>query len=398
MRSTLVAASAFLLCFSVHAQTFNVGASAPDVTITRYISAPSSATTDLNGRWAVVEFWASWCSFCVGNIPNTDRLAADLAQDSVPVITLSQDPPAVLRELFSTRPTRSWVAFDSTGATADRFQIGGYPQAVVIDPEGRIAAFTDPRNLSADVVRALVRGEQPEIPYEHYRFEGTRADFEWDQTTTLDEDDPDLYTQTVIRRSSSSETFLRWRPTPGRILGDGVRLPALIQHAYGVSEYTFDNQLPASNAVFQVSVVASTRTHDAARAMLRDALTHAFNLSARTEERELDVVVLRRRPGAAFSERFGPTDPDRAPLRDMGGPAGVFVNEVDLGFLVSILEDYVFNTLVIDETGLDGTFDIDIGWQRGDEASAERALREAGFEILREQRLVPVLMVENSTD
>ncbi|MGB3545291.1 TIGR03435 family protein [Rubrivirga sp.] len=373
--------------------SLGVGSAAPPITITRYVSAPASAVEDLSGRWAVVEFWAAWCTYCVGSVPLTDSLAAALAPDGIPVVTLSADPEPVLASFFASNPTRAWVAYDSSGATAERYQIGGYPQTVVIDPEGRIAAFTNPKGITAEHVRAIVRGEAPEIPFQYFRLSGSPADFEWDETTTADEDDADLYAQSVIRRSSSAQTFLRWRPTPGRVLGDGVPLSSLVEHAYGVSGFGIDNRLPNADALFRVSVVSPSRTHEGARRLLRETLASAFNLDARREARPLDVVVLRRRSGAEFSDRFAPASPSRGPLLEVGGPTGIHVTEVELGFLVDVLERYAFGRMVLDETGLDGLYDVDIPWTPGDPDATVAALEAAGFDVVMERRTVPVLLI-----
>ena len=378
------------------ADSLAAGQAAPEITVTRYVSAPAGAPTTLaglRGRWTVVDFWAAWCSFCVAGVPHMNALADSLAGEPVAFVTLSADAEPTLRSVFGAQPSRTWVAFDSAGATAARYLIGGYPQAVVVDPEGRIAAFANPGDLTARTLLALVRGERPEVPYQYFRPTGTPADFAWDKTTTADEDDADLYAQAVLRRSYVSQTFLRWRPTPGRILGDGVPLADLIQHAYGASPFAFDNRLVPSPAQFRVSVVAPERTHTAARAMLRDALANAFALDARLEPRPMDVVVLRRRSGGDAA-LFRLADPARPPFGGMASWTGIHVSGVGMDFVVSSLESYAFRSVVIDETGLDGSYDVDLTWTPRDPSSVEAALERAGFEVVRERRDVPVLVVE----
>lgn len=378
------------------ADSLVVGQAAPEITVTRYVSAPAGSPETLaalRGQWTVIDFWAAWCAFCVADVPHMNALADSLAGEPVALVTLSADAEPTLRSVFAAQPSRTWVAFDSAGATAARYQIGGYPQAVVVDPEGRIAAFANPTDLTARALLALVRGERPAIPYQYFRPSGTPADFVWDKSTTANEDDPDLYAQAILRRSYVNQTFLRWRATPGRILGDGVPLADLIQHAYGASPFAFDNRLAPSLAQFRVSVVASDPTHAAARAMLRDALANAFALDARLELRPMDVVVLRRRSGGDAA-LFRRADLVRPPFDGMASWTGIHVSGVGMDFVVGSLESYAFRTVVVDETGLDGSYDVDLTWTPRDSRSTEVALERAGFEVVRERRNVPVLVVE----
>ncbi len=390
---TLTAAPA---SFGQAADSLVVGQAAPEITITRYVSAPvgaPSTLSDLRGQWVVVDFWAAWCSFCVAGVPHANALADSLEGEPVAFVTLSSDAEQTLRSVLGPRPSRTWVAFDSTGATAARYQIGGYPQAVVIDPAGQIAAFANPSDLTPETVRALIRGERPAIPYQYFRVTGSPADIAWDETTLVDEDDPDLYAQAIIRRSYVAQTFLRWRQTPGRILGDGVSLDALVQHAYGASSFTFDNRLQPSPAKFRVSVVAPDLAHSAARAMLRDALANAFAFTARWEPRPMDVVVLRRRSGGDAAD-FRPADPARPAFGGMASWTGIHASGVGMDFIVESLESFAFETVIIDETGLEGSYDLDVNWTPRDEPSAVAALERAGFDVVRERRDVPVLVVE----
>lgn len=46
---------------------------------------------DYSGQWLVVNFWAEWCSPCIKEIPELNRLASSSAEHNVAVIGVSYD-------------------------------------------------------------------------------------------------------------------------------------------------------------------------------------------------------------------------------------------------------------------------------------------------------------------
>lgn len=53
-------------------------------------SGATLATTDLKGKPALVNLWATWCVPCIAEMPMLDELAAELGR-SVRVVTVSED-------------------------------------------------------------------------------------------------------------------------------------------------------------------------------------------------------------------------------------------------------------------------------------------------------------------
>lgn len=47
---------------------------------------------DYSGQWLVVNFWAEWCSPCIKEIPELNRLSNQSSEHNVAVIGVSYDP------------------------------------------------------------------------------------------------------------------------------------------------------------------------------------------------------------------------------------------------------------------------------------------------------------------
>ena len=112
--------------------------------------APAFALTDLHGRdWtteslqgrpAVIYFFAPWCGVCAASSPQLrwfDRLAGDSVQ--LVLIGLDWQRREELEEYAADHALRVPVLAGSPSVGAD-YRIQGYPTYYVIDSEGRIAA------------------------------------------------------------------------------------------------------------------------------------------------------------------------------------------------------------------------------------------------------------------
>ncbi len=93
------------------------------------------------GKIVVVTFWASWCTYCLKELPVLDALqqqAGELLQVvAVNVKDSPQDYRAMMRQMKGYRLLQSR---DVNGRIADSYGVTGYPSLWIIDREGKVAA------------------------------------------------------------------------------------------------------------------------------------------------------------------------------------------------------------------------------------------------------------------
>lgn len=89
----------------------------------------------LQGRPALVYFWASWCGVCKAMQHNIDALQNDVPMVSV---ALQSGDAAEVRRYLAEKGSRMPTLLDEDGALATRYGLRGVPAAFVLGPDGSI--------------------------------------------------------------------------------------------------------------------------------------------------------------------------------------------------------------------------------------------------------------------
>src|SRR4029077_9592290 len=143
----LVAASALYCVFYIPVQmqralTHMSNGAAPPFTLQPINQGPVP-TGATPGKILVLDFFATWCSPCIAELPELERLRADLQTkrdiEFVLVGTNSGgDTPERVRAFAQRRHISLPVAFDPEQRTMHAFGLSGFPTLVVIDRTGHV--------------------------------------------------------------------------------------------------------------------------------------------------------------------------------------------------------------------------------------------------------------------
>lgn len=101
---------------------------------------------DLKGHWTLIDFWATWCGPCVGEMPNLQKAWEKFHPEGLEILSLSLDKStedlAKFREDKWKMPWKHAFlegGFDSD--LANNFEVLSIPRPLLVSPEGKIVAM-----------------------------------------------------------------------------------------------------------------------------------------------------------------------------------------------------------------------------------------------------------------
>jgi cytochrome oxidase Cu insertion factor (SCO1/SenC/PrrC family)/thiol-disulfide isomerase/thioredoxin len=102
-----------------------------------------------SGQYTVLNFWASTCTACVGELADLQKVSAEFTGRADLIgIDVSDDPDAA-RTATQQAGTSYPLAVDANGSVAGRYRISGLPYTVILDPTGHVA-IRHPGALTAE--------------------------------------------------------------------------------------------------------------------------------------------------------------------------------------------------------------------------------------------------------
>ena len=140
----------------------------PDFTLTDQYGKTHSLS-DYRGKTVLVNFWATWCYYCVLEMPDLEAIYQETGKNAEDVVLLGIAAPGTqhdpdmdeagivsfLKENNITYP----VLMDTTGKLFDTYVTEGYPTTLLIRPDGYLMYYI-PSALEKDQFMSAIRDTQ----------------------------------------------------------------------------------------------------------------------------------------------------------------------------------------------------------------------------------------------
>lgn len=357
MPTGLLGPTAALLLFSSVAlgQDLKPGEPAPSLTLERTIPAGGYSNWEsLKGKPVVIEFWATWCSWCIEEIPHLNKLAEKFRD--VQFISITDEQISIVEPFLAKRPVFGEVALDHGGSTFKAYGIEGRPQTVLVDRNGVVRGVMHPAQLTEAVMDDWLAG-RPVSPVPLRR------------TLHILEDNTTEPAFAVIIRPARKRGG-NFTLNPSYVQGDGVTLKSILAYAYS----TYQTRLEGTTDLLDTRYdfcVALPQGMTGEPLILREALERTFKLRVHWERREVDALVLTA------------VNPKLRELKGLGPTVDHFAANLE----------WQLKRYVVDETGLAGYYAIDYppNYQ-----GIEQFVREhLGLELSPAKRTIEVLVLDS---
>ncbi len=99
------------------------------------------------GKVVLVDFWATWCGPCIGEIPNIKKMYAKYHKRGFDVVAVSIDKGKDAPLKFTEKEELPWTCLHDPSVGKGQKQLTEYygifaiPQAILVDRDGRVVSL-----------------------------------------------------------------------------------------------------------------------------------------------------------------------------------------------------------------------------------------------------------------
>ena len=110
---------------------------APDFTA-KTVDGKTFALSEQKGKVVLLNFWATWCGPCVGEMPAFEKLYSEYGEKiAILAVDCSEDENTV-KQFVSDNGYTFPIAYDTDGAISTKYPTQGIPYTLVIGKDGKV--------------------------------------------------------------------------------------------------------------------------------------------------------------------------------------------------------------------------------------------------------------------
>lgn len=133
---------------------FVPGERAPDFSL-RDTEGNQVRLSDFRGKVVLINFWASWCSPCLAELPALQRLQAKLKGKEFVILGVGvDDTEEALAQYKKSYGLTYTTVIDTTSDVKRSYKVSGVPESFFVDREGAFIMIADP-DTNEPVVRLV---------------------------------------------------------------------------------------------------------------------------------------------------------------------------------------------------------------------------------------------------
>jgi uncharacterized protein (TIGR03435 family) len=330
----------------LYAQYPENGTQAPPLNSLKLLQAPSGATSDwpsLKGKVVVLEFWATWCSPCIASLPHFNQLVDTLDPAKFQFISIDDEDLPAVQNFLTKKKMSGWVGLDASGTVFHQYGIESRPTTIIIDSNAKIVAVTEIESVNAADLQAVAAGKNPS-------FQPTMEITETTAPTTPDSTRA-LFSVSITASSAAKMSMAKHPPTGTDVLGQTA--DDLLTNVFNVFGNRYVLKTPLPEGRYDLRVNSPDVPQAAADTAIQQATLAALHLQIQPKTLTKPAYILRATD--ASKKLLSPSASTHAVKRAYWHRLFLLMNGTmdDLSYILAT----GLQNPVINETGIDGTYD-----------------------------------------
>ena len=121
---------------------FDKGEDAPGFSVTD-VDGIEHELSDYEGRVLVIEFFATWCTYCTDQIPTMEKVRDEYSEDDVAILFVDGDDRESKEKVaeYRVKHDLQWPVVHKGGAMGVDYKVEAFPTTVIVDGEGKVQYF-----------------------------------------------------------------------------------------------------------------------------------------------------------------------------------------------------------------------------------------------------------------
>jgi thiol-disulfide isomerase/thioredoxin len=364
------------------------GTPAPPIDSMQLLQAPPGTRADwasLKGKVVILEFWATWCSPCVASIPHLNQLVESLDPAKFQFISIDDEAPKAVEIFLAKKKMAGWVGVDTSGGIVAWYGVKARPTTIIVDGNGKIVAETEVDSVSAADLQAVAQGKT-------VVFKPAMEITSSNGASVSDAATRPLFAVSVSKAATDAKVSqIDHLPTGTDFLGNDA--DDLMTNAFNVFEnrYVLKDPLPEGRYDLRMNFVdVPESVIDSA---VQEAVLSALHVQIQPKTVTKNAYILRATD--ASKNLLSPSASTHKVKRGYWHGIYILMNGTmdDLAYVLATgLESPVIN-----QTGIDGTFDTRFKITGSDVDSLNAALKsDLGLELIQGNQESSITVLEVS--
>lgn len=381
-----------LLLINVAYAQIKINEQVPNYKFKTILNAPAKTTElqRLKGKIVWLEFWATWCGGCIVEMPRLEKIQ-EKYKDKLQILSISQETPERIKQFIKARPFKLWYAVDTTDALREFFPYRLLPHSVLIAPDGKLIATTNPESITDKVIDSVLAGQEVHLPEKK---DNLTVDYIKTYFFAEDNEKNRFVVQPEIKGGPGMMTTFADQPAFAgrRLTFINVGIGNMYSKAFGDFNYarTLDKREGKDKERYCLDIIVPSK--EQLMPTLKAELAKKFGVKAKIEKQDKEVYVLKITDMSKFKKIPRNTSGKRTYFSMHGK---IDQQSITMTDFADYLESYgVYKLLVVDETGNNEKLDIKFNFQPEKPETLNDILKDMGLSMEKASREVDFLVLE----